>query len=132
MDDVELARQAVNRLSEMGFRIALDDFGTGYSSLGRLKEFCIHTLKIDLSFIHNLPRDDSVSAITRSIISLGKGLGLMTVAEGVENEAQRAFLAEHGCDAIQGYLIGRPMRPARYEQWYRRMQDQPHGSPAVF
>ncbi len=124
MDDVALARRTINRFSDMGFRIALDDFGTGYSSLGRLKEFCIHTLKIDLSFVHYLPQDHSAVAITRSIISLCKGLGLMTLAEGVETEDQRAFLAEEGCDAIQGFLVSRPLGPAAFETWYRGLNDR--------
>ncbi|MCA9258850.1 MAG: EAL domain-containing protein, partial [Planctomycetales bacterium] len=94
-----------------------DDFGTGYSSLSYLKSFKLNTLKIDLSFVRDVTRDPQSLAIVRSIVSLGSGLELDVVAEGVENCEQATLLAEAGCRLLQGYLIGRPMAPKDYLNW---------------
>lgn len=118
MADVAQAAAVIDELGSLGFRIAIDDFGTGHSSLSYLKTFNIHTLKIDLSFVRDLMRDDSSNAIVRSIISLGTGLNLTLVAEGVETSAQANFLTESGCDILQGYLFGKPMPSAEYQHWH--------------
>jgi EAL domain-containing protein (putative c-di-GMP-specific phosphodiesterase class I) len=95
----------------LGIGIAIDDFGTGYSSLSYLKRFPVDTLKLDRSFVTGLPINTEDASITRAVITMAHSLGQKVVAEGVETEAQRAFLAEQGCDEMQGYLFSRP-RPA--------------------
>ena len=93
----------------MGVRLSIDDFGTGYSSLSYLTRFPIHTLKIDRTFINNVTTNPAHSAIASAIILLAHNLNLRVVAEGVETEAQAAFLRAHRCDAMQGYLFSRPV-----------------------
>lgn len=99
----------------MGIEVALDDFGTEYSSLGYLKKFPLDIMKIDQSFVRDLPADADDVAIVKAIITLGKNLGLNIVAEGVETEQQLALLASLGCDQIQGYLFSRPLPADRIE-----------------
>jgi len=106
------ADQVINNLRalrELGATIAVDDFGSGFSSLGYLKMLPINRLKIDKSFIENLTRDPQDDAIARTIIALGRGLGLDVLAEGVETEVQAQFLRLEQCTEAQGYLFGRPM-----------------------
>jgi diguanylate cyclase (GGDEF)-like protein len=102
----------LRRLRELGIRIALDDFGTGYSSLGYLQRFPFSKIKIDRSFIDGLPDNDESQAIVRSVIGLGKALGMRVTAEGVETEAQLEWI-RGGCDEAQGYLLSRPVSPDR-------------------
>ena len=124
MDDVQHAVQMIDRIAGLGIQIAIDDFGTGYSSLSYLRDFNIHTLKIDSSFINNAVRDKASAAIVQSIVSLGKGLGLSVVAEGVETNDQIGFLRALGCDMLQGYGIARPLNIADAEEWMKvRMPD---------
>jgi EAL domain-containing protein (putative c-di-GMP-specific phosphodiesterase class I) len=109
---MEHAKTTIERLDElhaMGVRLSIDDFGTGYSSLSYLTRFPIHTLKIDRAFINNVTTDRAHSAIASAIILLAHNLNLRVVAEGVETEAQAAFLRTHRCDAMQGYLFSRPV-----------------------
>ncbi|HKW83750.1 MAG TPA: EAL domain-containing protein, partial [Burkholderiaceae bacterium] len=96
---------------------SVDDFGTGYSSLGHLKELPIDKVKIDRSFVHDLPDNRDSAAITRAIIQMGRSLGITVMAEGVELEAQRDFLAAQGCDELQGLLISPPLPRAQFEAW---------------
>jgi diguanylate cyclase (GGDEF)-like protein/PAS domain S-box-containing protein len=117
MEDVEHAMSVVKRLADMGFSIAIDDFGTGYSSLSYLKHFRIHTLKIDMSFVRDVTYDPRSAAVVRSITSLGQGLGLKVVAEGVETAEQAKLLAEIGCTVLQGFYIGHPMLPDQFTAW---------------
>jgi len=109
MQQTDVTLGTLNRLKQLGVSIAIDDFGTGYSSLSYLKRFPVDKLKVDRSFTHELPDDEDQCAITSAIIALAHALDIQVVAEGVENEAQRRFLQDCGCDYIQGYLIGRPI-----------------------
>ena len=109
MDNPERAKDLLTQLKAQGIRVAIDDFGTGYSSLGYLSRFPIDRLKIDRSFVASSLTDPNGAAIVEAVISLARSLGLSAIAEGVENEEQRHLLRRHGCDQIQGYLLGRPM-----------------------
>ena len=109
VDNVEDATLVLNQLRSIGLSIAMDDFGTGYSSLHYLKRFPIQTLKIDRSFVSDLPDDADDAAIIGAIIALGKNLRLRVVAEGVETQEQLDFLREKGCDEIQGFFYSRPL-----------------------
>ncbi len=106
----------LNALAARGIKIAIDDFGTQYSSLGYLQKFPIHTLKIDKSFVWEIDRDYNGHTIIKAIISIGHGLGLNLIAEGVETDAQMRFLEEHGCNEIQGYLISKPLPQGKLEK----------------
>ncbi|KXS52533.1 MAG: PAS/PAC sensor-containing diguanylate cyclase/phosphodiesterase [Marinobacter sp. T13-3] len=108
MDDPEYITQVMNDLRALGIRFSLDDFGTGYSSLSYLKRLPLDQVKIDQSFTRDLGENSASGAIVDSIIGLSSGLGLQVIAEGVETEAQRDWLVEHGCRHFQGYLFGRP------------------------
>lgn len=101
--------ERLNQLVQMGIKLSLDDFGTGYSSLAYLKRLPISRLKLDKSFVRDLPGDAEDAAIASAAISMARDLGLVVVAEGVETDAQRAYLAERGCTIMQGYLFCHPM-----------------------
>ncbi len=109
MHDPQEAEIALRRLKSMGLRVAIDDFGSGYSSLNYLKRFPIDKLKIDGSFVQDLPESGDSAAIVLAVISLGHSLGLRVIAEGVERRSQAGFLRAHGCDEIQGYYYSAPM-----------------------
>ncbi|MEE7455302.1 bifunctional diguanylate cyclase/phosphodiesterase [Methylorubrum populi] len=106
--DPSRAQSALRQLKALGLRIAMDDFGTGYSSLSNLRAYPFDKIKIDGSFIHAVDENEQTQAIVRSVLGLGRGLGLPVVAEGVETSAELQFLAEESCQSAQGYLIGRP------------------------
>lgn len=117
------AEAVLQGLDELGVRVALDDFGTGYASLSYLKRFPFHTLKIDREFVRDLETDESDRALVTAAIRMGKALGLSVVAEGVESREQADWLAEAGCDSLQGYLFDPPLVAERLEEgWLDRMQ----------
>ncbi|HYD57459.1 MAG TPA: EAL domain-containing protein [Burkholderiales bacterium] len=109
MHDAGRAVELLGAIKRLGVRLAIDDFGTGYSSLAQLKRFPIDTLKVDRSFIREIPRDAEDRAITDAIIAMGRTLSLTVVAEGVETEAQQTYLREHLCDEMQGYFFSKPL-----------------------
>lgn len=109
MNNVSDAIGKMNELKRIGVHLAIDDFGTGYSSLGYLKKFPLTRLKIDRSFVRDLPANISDQAIVNSIIALGKTMKLDIIAEGIETQEQYDFLKSAGCDQVQGYLLGHPL-----------------------
>ena len=119
MQDVQQAVETMHRLEELGVHLAIDDFGTGYSSLSALKRFPVGRLKIDRSFVKDLPDDQDDAAIARAIISLSHTLQLKVIAEGVETREQVDFLREAGCDEIQGYYLSRPIEAKALEALLR-------------
>ena len=108
IEDFDRGLALLRRLKALGVRISMDDFGSGYSSLSYLQAFPFDKIKIDRAFVMNLGRNPQSAAIVRAVIHLGHGLEMSIVAEGVETQQQLGFLSEEGCDAVQGYLIGRP------------------------
>jgi len=120
MRDAEGAIKLLQALRDTGVRIAIDDFGTGYSSLAYLKRFPIDCVKIDRSFIRDLPGDLDDASITRSIIAMAHNMKLEVVAEGVETLPQLEFLHAHDCDEIQGFLFSKPLGIDAFEQFLDR------------
>ncbi|MDP9085416.1 MAG: EAL domain-containing protein, partial [Pseudomonadota bacterium] len=114
IEDFDRGLALLRRLKALGVRISMDDFGSGYSSLSYLQAFPFDKIKIDRGFVMNLGRNPQSAAIVRAVIDLGHGLGMSIVAEGVETQEQFSFLADEGCEALQGYLIGKPLPIAHY------------------
>jgi diguanylate cyclase (GGDEF)-like protein len=119
MLNVERAIKVLDAIRGRGVRLAIDDFGTGYSSISVLKRFPIDTIKIDRSFVRDLPQNSEDKAIAQAIIAMGKALGLTIVAEGVETIEQEEFLRDHACDEIQGFLISKPVPPENMAELLR-------------
>ena len=116
VDNIQTNIQRMNLIKKLGILISIDDFGTGYSSLGYLQKFPFDTLKIDRCFISNIDRNSTNAIITKSIIEMAHQLNLKVIAEGVETEAELAFLLQHNCDEVQGYLFSRPLPTKEFEQ----------------
>jgi len=116
--DTEALIERMTQLRVQGVQLALDDFGTGYSSLSYLQRFPLAALKIDRLFTHELLAAPGGTPIIDAIVALARGLGLQIIAEGVEHEVQRDYLLGCGCDAIQGYLLGKPVPIAEFEAAY--------------
>ena len=115
-DEFGFVQNFIEELHAIGFTCSLDDFGSGYSSLGLLKELSIDALKLDRQFFASQFEKPNTKLVIDSIIQLAKKLGITTVAEGVEQEEQAAFLRAAGCDIIQGYLYSPPLPVAKFEQ----------------
>ena len=124
MEDVNSVSKTLGRLKDLGVSLAVDDFGTGYSSLSYLKRYPIDKIKIDRSFIRDVPGDPDDVAIALAIISLAHSLDLNVVAEGVENTTQLEFLRAHRCNDIQGYLVTHPLPPNEVPAWLARPEGE--------
>src|SRR6266496_555996 len=120
IQNTERAGRVLAEIKKMGVRLAIDDFGVGYSSLTHLKRFPIDTLKVDRSFIRDLPQDLEDKAITEAIIAMGKSLNLTVVAEGVETLEQQTFLHDHACDEMQGYFFSKPIPSGEFVELLRK------------
>ena len=121
MSQTEEALKVLHQLKRLGVQLAIDDFGTGYSSLSYLKRLPLDTLKIDQSFIRGLPDDPHDAAIVRAIIALGRSMQFTVIAEGVENLAQQDFLAQAGCEQIQGYIVSVPLSAEEFAATFLRI-----------
>ncbi len=123
--ELNRALLTLRQIKALGVQIAMDDFGTGYSSLSNLRAFPFDKIKIDGSFIKSVDRNDQAATIVRTVLALGRGLGLPVLAEGVETDAELQFLRDQNCDGIQGFLIG---RPASIGQFRELTHGSTHGS----
>jgi diguanylate cyclase (GGDEF)-like protein/PAS domain S-box-containing protein len=128
IEDLDRGLALLRRLKALGVRISMDDFGSGYSSLSYLQAFPFDKIKIDRAFVMNLGRSPQSAAIVRAVIDLGHGLEMSIVAEGVETQEQLGFLADEGCDAVQGYFIGKPAPIGQYAALVGRNQQMPGSS----
>lgn len=125
LNDTLLER--IYTLKSMGFALSLDDFGTGYSSLSYLKRLPIDCLKLDQSFVMDLPYDADSCSIASAALLMAKELGMSVVAEGVENQAQMTFLQQHQCDILQGYYFSKPLPAPNFELWLQAFESHPTG-----
>jgi EAL domain-containing protein (putative c-di-GMP-specific phosphodiesterase class I) len=122
LENIEQTIETMQALRVLGVRFSLDDFGTGYSSLNYVKRLPLDQIKIDQSFVRDILSDPNDAAICRTVIAMGRSLGLSTLAEGVEQPAQWDYLAQEGCDAAQGYLYARPMALPELQAWLERQR----------
>jgi EAL domain-containing protein (putative c-di-GMP-specific phosphodiesterase class I) len=119
MQNVDQAVATMEELQDLGVGLSIDDFGTGYSSLGALKSFSVTRLKIDRSFINDLPNNKKARAVATAVIAPGRKLCLRIIAEGVETDEQVAFLRESNCDEMQGYHFSKPIPARDVEEFLR-------------
>jgi EAL domain-containing protein (putative c-di-GMP-specific phosphodiesterase class I) len=127
MDETPELVRTMDGLRALGVKLAIDDFGTGHSSLAHLKRFPIDKLKIDRTFVRDIATDPDDRAITAAIVDLARAMGITSIAEGVEAEAQLDFLLQRGCDEMQGFLVSRPLAPADCAAWMAAHRDAPPG-----
>ncbi len=125
MGNTELYLRAMDSLKTLGINLSIDDFGTGYSSLSYLKRFPVGKLKIDRSFVKDIPTDADDCAIVLAIIAMAQRLKLEVIAEGVETEEQLQFLKENDCNEIQGYFFSRPVPAAEFEKLLKKKSLRP-------
>jgi EAL domain-containing protein (putative c-di-GMP-specific phosphodiesterase class I) len=125
MSNSARAVKMLTAIKDLGVKLAIDDFGTGYSSLAHLKRFPIDTLKVDRSFIREVPNDKEDKAIAEAIIAMGKTLSLTVVAEGVETPEQQQFLSERLCDEMQGYYFSTPVAAQDFAELLRSHEPKP-------
>jgi EAL domain-containing protein (putative c-di-GMP-specific phosphodiesterase class I) len=116
MRDVARTAQTLAALRALGVHVSIDDFGTGYSSLNYLRRFAVDAIKIDKSFVDDIGTDRNAEAICDAVLRLGQSLGTRVIAEGVETTVQQDFLLARRCDAVQGYLYGRPVPAREFEK----------------
>jgi EAL domain-containing protein (putative c-di-GMP-specific phosphodiesterase class I) len=126
MGEEAQVQHVLQQLKDLGIALAIDDFGTGFSSLSRLRSLPIDQLKIDQSFVNDLPESHSALAIVTSLVQLGRGLSLTVIAEGVETEAQRECLELLDCPVMQGFLFAPPMSGDDFLSWLTQFLKQPH------
>ncbi|MDB9515425.1 EAL domain-containing protein [Roseofilum reptotaenium CS-1145] len=119
MEDIPHAKELINQLHDHQIRLAIDDFGTGYSSLSSLKRYPFQVLKIDRSFIREIPEDPEAVSLVTTILAMAHGLGLKSIAEGIETAEQQAFLQRLGCDYGQGYYFSKPLRADGFRDYLR-------------
>ncbi|MGH8519400.1 MAG: putative bifunctional diguanylate cyclase/phosphodiesterase, partial [Panacagrimonas sp.] len=119
------AAELMRTLTGRGVRLSMDDFGTGYSSLGNLKRFPVSTVKLDRSFVHDLPHRDDDVAIARAVLAMARSLRMEVTAEGVERADQLEFLRAEGCRAYQGYLHSQPMPASELLQLFEKVESSP-------
>ena len=131
MHNATSAAGILQQLKDLGIRVAIDDFGTGYSSLGYLKRFPIDSVKVDRSFILDIPHDNDDVAITRAVIAMAHSLRLKVIAEGVETEDQYQFLRNHDCDEMQGYYFSQPIDAAALLQLLSGPRGKSAAGPAL-
>ena len=131
MHDPAAAVAVVRRLRELGVLLSIDDFGTGYSSLSYLKQFEVHKLKIDQSFVRHISEDGHDQSIVRAILGMAGSLGMLTIAEGVETVAQLAELERLGCDEVQGFLFGRGLPADEFEAYVAQHLQAAHSRPSA-
>lgn len=117
MDDPARSLETLQRLDQLGVKLAIDDYGTGYSSLSYVKKLPVKELKIDQSFVRSMATDSGDAMIVKSTIDLGHNMGMLVVAEGIEDLGIFALLRQMGCDTAQGYCMSKPLPPEQFEQW---------------
>ena len=117
MSDVTRATQTVGRLNDMGMHISIDDFGTGYTSFSYIRKLAVGEIKVDKSFVLNMRTVNDDAVIVRTIIEMGKSLGLNVVAEGVEDQETWDLLQSLGCNSCQGYFISEPLEAQKFDAW---------------
>ncbi|MBI1283296.1 MAG: EAL domain-containing protein [Thiobacillus sp.] len=130
MHDIEQAAATLDRLKALGVQLALDDFGTGHSALAWLRRFPVDKLKLDQSFVRTMEQDSANAAIVRAVVALGRELGLVVLAEGVEDAGQLAMLRAMRCDQLQGYLFSKPLTEAQMLEWLAALPPQ-NATPVV-
>jgi EAL domain-containing protein (putative c-di-GMP-specific phosphodiesterase class I) len=124
LEDVEIVKSHLQQLDSRNIRLAIDDFGTGYSSLSYLKKFPFQRLKIDRSFMTDLPHDPETASLVRTILAIAQGLGLKAIAEGVETKEQLNFLKDENCDYAQGYLFSPPLSASGFRKLLSKTTEQ--------
>ena len=132
MRDANATVSRLQKLKEIGVMVAIDDFGTGYSSLAYLRQFPVDVLKIDRSFIAEMDGRPDAAVLIHTLVELGRTLGLVTLAEGIEDQAQLEELRDEQCDSGQGFIFSRPVEPAAIERLLRRSSAADAGVSSSF